>query len=95
MHGHVIWVGRRNAKLYYRGGVTHGREPFTYELAEAAWFVTEEVARAVAESLQRFRDYPAGDRGIDFATWPDRFARRRDGATAAPLDPPDCEDPDR
>jgi hypothetical protein len=36
MHGHVIWVGRRNAKLYYRGGVTHGREPFTYELAEAA-----------------------------------------------------------
>jgi hypothetical protein len=87
MHGHVIWVGRRSAKLFYRGGTTHGREPFTYELAEAA--------RAVAESLQRFRDSPAGDRGIDYTTWPDRFAQIRDGATAAPLDPPDCEDPTR
>lgn len=95
MHGYVIWVGRRTAPLYYRGGVTHGREPFSYELTAAAWFATQEAAQTVADSLQRFRDYPAGDRGIEFANWPDRFARRRDGATAAPLDPPDCEDPDR
>ena len=53
MHGYVIRIGRVIAPLYYRGGLAFGRDPWTYELAEAAWFCSEEVARAVADTLTR------------------------------------------
>lgn len=72
MHGYVIRIGRPIRKLFYRGGLAFGRDPWTYDLAEAAWFCTAEVAQAAADTLVRWRDMPIGDRAIEFHHLTDR-----------------------
>lgn len=72
MHGYVIRIGRVIAPLFYRGGLAFGRDPWTYELAEAAWFCNAEVARAAADTLTRWRDTPNADRAIEYHHLTDR-----------------------
>jgi hypothetical protein len=72
MHGYVIRIGRVIAPLYYRGGLAFGRDPWTYELAEAAWFCSADAAQAAADTLLQWRDRPAADRAIEYHHLTDR-----------------------
>jgi hypothetical protein len=72
MHGYVIAIGRITARLFYRGGLIHHRDPWTYELAEAAWFCSADAARCAADTLHRWRDAPEGDRSIEYHHLTDR-----------------------
>lgn len=72
MHGYVIRIGRVIAPMFYRGGLAFGRDPWTYELAEAAWYCSADAARAAADTLLQWRDRADADRAIEYHHLTDR-----------------------
>ncbi len=72
MHGYVIRIGKPERQMFYRAGLAFERDPWTYELAEAAWFCTAEVAQAAADTLVRWRDTRTADRAVEFRHLADR-----------------------
>lgn len=87
MHGHVIAIGRRNARMYYTGARVHDRDAWSFDLAQAAWFASADAATTAADTLLRWRGTPAGDREIEYHHLEDRIAPAHDGA----VDPTDPE----
>jgi hypothetical protein len=63
----LIVIGRQIAPIYYRGGAAHGRDLWTSLRAEAAHYLTEQAALAVARDLIRWQSSPAGERRIESA----------------------------